>query len=161
MIDSAIAFAATAHAGQRRKYRAVPYIVHPLHVMEIVATVTDNENMWTAAVLHDVLEDTPVSVQTIERRFGPDVTQMVVGMTKVEVPGNRAIRKAAERDRLAAEPPEVQTIKVADLIANSYSIIKYDPAFAPLYIGESWELLAVLTEADQRLVSQLEEKLRV
>lgn len=151
-IDSAIAFAATAHAGQRRRYRSVPYIVHPIHVMEIVATVTDDEDMWCAAVLHDVLEDCPVSEATIKRRFGKRVTEMVVGMTKVEVPGNRAVRKAAERDRLGACNYEVQTIKVADLISNTGSIVKYDPKFAEIFLREKEQLLAVLTEADFRLL---------
>ena len=151
MIDSAIAFAATAHAGQRRKYRAVPYIVHPLHVMEIVATVTDREDMWTAAVLHDVIEDTPVTARELERRFGPDVTAMVVGLTKVDVPGNRAARKAAERERLSKESPEVQTIKCADLIANSSSIIKFDPDFANTWCSEALLLLDVLNQSDIEL----------
>lgn len=152
MIDHAIAYAATAHAGQRRKYRAVPYICHPIHVMEIVATVTDDEDMWAAAVLHDVLEDCPYTEEQLWGEFGPVITRMVVGMTKVEVLGNRAVRKASERDRLSLESPEVQTIKVADLIANRGSIVKFDPHFAPTFLKEMDQLLDVLTEADVRLL---------
>lgn len=160
MIDEAIAFAAKAHAGQRRKYRAVPYIVHPIHVMEILATVTDREDMWTAAVLHDVVEDTPVTADEIEEVFGTSVAAMVVGMTKVNVPGNRAARKAAERDRLAAETAEVHTIKCADVISNGPSILKNDPGFAQTYLEETRLLLPRLDKAHPKLLERAYQMLK-
>jgi (p)ppGpp synthase/HD superfamily hydrolase len=152
MIDSAIAFAALAHAGQKRKYTFDPYIVHPIEVMSIVRTVEpDREDMAVAAVLHDVLEDTPVTEREIERRFGAAVLTMVIGLTKVSVEGSRAERKAAELERLALVPAEVQTIKCADLISNMRTVAKFDLDFAQVYLAEKEAVLAVLTKADAGL----------
>jgi (p)ppGpp synthase/HD superfamily hydrolase len=106
--------------------------------------------MAAAAVLHDVIEDTPVGPTEIERRFGPNVLRMVVGLTKVPVPGNRAKRKAAERERLAAEAADVQTIKCLDMVSNLPSIMQHDPNFAKTYIREVEALREVLTKADER-----------
>lgn len=157
LLDSAIAFAAIAHADQRRRYTLDPYIVHPLEVMSIVRTVEpDREDMAVAAVLHDVLEDTPVSRREIERRFGAEVAEMVVGLTDVATEGNREQRKAADRLRLAATPYEVQTIKVADMISNSRTIVPFDPHFAKSYLREKRLLLTAMTEAHAHLVWQAE-----
>lgn len=161
MLDSAIAFAALAHAGQKRKYTGEPYICHPIEVMTIVHRYhRDDEDMLVAAVLHDVLEDCPVFPREIERRFGSAVLDMVVGLTEVPIVGNRATRKAAERDRLAEQPPAVQTIKCADLISNTKSITQHDPKFAKVYLAEKRELHAVLTKADKRLRDQVWELCR-
>ena len=72
-LDKAIQFATKAHEGQTRKYTGEPYIVHPLSVMEIVKTVDHTEEMLMAAVLHDTVEDTDVTLQDIDREFGPVV----------------------------------------------------------------------------------------
>lgn len=158
MIDQAIAFAAIAHAGQKRKYTGDPYIVHPLEVMSIVRSVEpDREDMAVAAVLHDVVEDTAVSLREIERRFGADIGFMVKELTDVPVEGNRAARKAADRARLAAAPYEVQTVKVADLISNSRTIVPFDPHFAKSYLREKRLLLDVMTDAHAHLIWQAQE----
>jgi len=160
VIDQAIAFAAIAHAGQKRKYTGDPYIVHPLEVMSIVRTVEpDREDMAVAAVLHDVVEDTPVTLREIERRFGADIGFMVKELTDVAIEGNRAMRKAADRARLAAAPYEVQTIKVADLISNTSTIVQFDPKFAKTYLEEKRLLLEVLTEAHAHLIWQAQARL--
>jgi hypothetical protein len=65
--------------------------------------------------------------------------------------GNRAERKAASRARLADAPAWVQTIKCADLISNTSSIVLRDPKFAVTYLEEKRLLLDVLTKADPRL----------
>ena len=57
MIERAIAFATRAHEGQFRKGTTRPYIVHPLEVGEIVASMTDDEEIISAAILHDTIED--------------------------------------------------------------------------------------------------------
>lgn len=156
MLDQAIAFAAIAHAGQKRKYTFDPYIVHPIEVMSIVRTVTDREDMAVAAILHDVIEDTIVSAAQIERRFGFSVRLLVEQLTEVKVPGNRDANKTAERERLSQVSAEAQTIKVADMISNSDTIVRFDPRFARTYLREKRELLTVLREADSRLIWQAE-----
>ena len=75
MLDRAIEFATKAHKGQFRKYTGEPYINHPLAVMEIVRGVPGHtEEMLVAAVLHDVVEDTDVSLMEITEKFGNVVT---------------------------------------------------------------------------------------
>ena len=151
MIDSAIAFAALAHAGQVRKYTGEPYVVHPIEVMTLVHLHGGTEEMKVAAVLHDVLEDTAVSPREIERRFGSLVLSYAQGLTDPLVEGNRAKRKAAALEWLATQCAEVQTIKCADLISNTRTITQHDPKFAELYLVEKAALLEVLTLADPEL----------
>jgi guanosine-3',5'-bis(diphosphate) 3'-pyrophosphohydrolase len=82
-VGAAIAFAVVAHGDQRRKDGRTPYIVHPMGVLRHVATeaqVADPE-ILAAAVLHDVLEDTPVGRAELQRRFGPRVTGLVLELT--------------------------------------------------------------------------------
>ena len=159
MIDEAIAFAATAHAGQVRKYTGEPYIYHPMEVSLLVRQHADywDEQMLVAAILHDVLEDTPVTSNTIARRFGPVVTSLVMALTdeftKEKHPDmNRAQRKDAERHRLAGESRHAQTIKLADLISNTRSVAVHDMHFSKVYLPEKRKLLEVMDRGDSNLM---------
>jgi (p)ppGpp synthase/HD superfamily hydrolase len=75
----ALEFATTAHASinQRRKYTGEPYIVHPIAVAELVRSVPHTPEMIAAAYLHDVVEDTPVTIEEIREEFGPQVAELV------------------------------------------------------------------------------------
>src|SRR5688572_2066454 len=90
-------FAERAHAaiGQRRKYTGEPYIVHPIAVAELVRSVPHTPEMIAAALLHDVVEDTPVTLAQIEAEFGPVVADLVDWLTDVSRPadGKRQVRK--------------------------------------------------------------------
>ena len=156
MLDTAIAFAATAHAGQKRKYDKLPYIVHPIEVMSILHNQgVQDEAMLIAAVLHDVVEDTIVSLDTIERRFGADVAGLVDELTdKFADPGlgNRKLRKQLERNRIAETSARAQTIKCADFVSNTASIVRYDLNFALIYLTEKSACLKVMTKADPKLL---------
>lgn len=153
----AMMFAREVHAAQVRKYTGNPYTDHLAEVAGIVATLA-GELMERPAVviatawLHDCIEDQDVSPAEIARRFGPEVQAGVLALSDLEI-GNRAERKAASRKRLAAAPWWVQTIKVADLISNTSSIVQHDPKFAAVYLEEKRLLLDVLLNADQRLVA--------
>lgn len=158
ILDSAIVFATIAHAGQFSKGSNLPYIMHPLDVMAHLRVRLDAPTeMLVAAVLHDVVEDTGVSRETIERRFGPVVATLVDELTdrftKEAYPEmNRAARKLAERARLAEISADGQTIKVADMISNTVTIVQFMPGFARVYLDEKAKLLDVLTRADPRLL---------
>lgn len=149
-IDRAIAYAATAHAGQRRKYTNDPYITHCIEAMNIVRGAGGSIEMQCAAVLHDTIEDCDATSADIERKFGSDVRYMVVALTDNET-GNRAIRKRLSCERLAAASGEVQTIKYADLISNTSSIAEHDPDFAKVYFKEKAVLLKAMTKGDTAL----------
>lgn len=148
-------FADAAHqaVGQVRKYTNAPYIVHPIEVAEIVRTVKHTDAMVCAAFLHDVLEDTKVTESELRTEFGDEITDLVVWLTDVSTKqdGKRHERKALDREHLSRAPAEAQTVKVADLISNSKTIVKFDPDFAEIYIAEKLALLDVLTKADTEL----------
>ena len=96
------------------------------------------DEIYAAALLHDVVEDTPVTEQEIRSEFGDVVADYVRGMTKLELPEhNRAKRKFLEAERLADCPSAVQTIKCADLLSNMSSIVEHDRKFAKLFMAET------------------------
>lgn len=164
-LDSAIAFAAIAHAGQVRKHDGLPYVTHTIRVMTILhetaAVIT--EDQLVAAVLHDVVEDTPVRIEAIERRFGAAVAALVFDLTDQFVDpalGNRKHRKELERDRLSRISPMAQDIKLADLIDNTASIAVHDPNFARTYLREKELILEVMTKGDRALYDRALASLR-
>ena len=158
-------FATAAHAAidHRRKYTQEPYIVHPAAVVEILRTVRHTQEMIAAAWMHDVVEDTKVGLHLIDQEFGGAVAELVWWLTDLSVPedGNRAARKAIDREHNANAPPSAQTVRMADLIHNTKSIVEHDPEFARTYVREKELLLDVLTKADPALIAiakmQLEE----
>ena len=157
-VEKARVFATAAHAavGQVRKYTFEPYIVHPAEVADIVAAVPHTDEMLCAAWLHDTVEDTSVSLVDIQKEFGNEVASLVGWLTDVSKSedGNRAVRKALDREHIAMAPAAAQTVKLADLIANSRSIMAHDPAFAKVYLEEKRMLLEVLTRGDATLMAQ-------
>ena len=156
IVRKAQVYAMAAHAavGQKRKYTGEPYIVHPGEVASIVASVPGSTpDMVAAAWLHDVIEDTGCTFTDVHMAFGIDIATLVGWLTDVSKPtdGNRAKRKAMDREHTAQAPAEAQTIKLADLISNSKSIMQYDPEFAKTYLAEKKLLLEVLTKGDRGL----------
>lgn len=149
------AFATDAHGSidQRRKYTGEPYIVHPIAVAEIVRSVPHTEEMIAAALLHDVVEDTPVTIDQVEAEFGPVVAELVGWLTDVSQPsdGNRRKRKHMDLLHTADATPAAKTIKLADLIDNTLTIQKHDPHFWRVYRREKMALLDVLKEGDATL----------
>lgn len=155
-VHKAYQFAKNAHKDQKRKYTFEPYINHPVEVMQIVSTVPHTEEMLAAALLHDVVEDCGVNILEISKQFGHITALYVHDLSDVSCPedGNRAERKEIDREHTAQAYPEAKTIKLADLISNSRSIVKHDKDFARVYIKEKELLLEVLTEGDATLYAQ-------
>ena len=158
LYDEAVKFATKAHGEQKRKYTNETYINHPIAVAELVrSTENHTDEMLAAAVLHDVLEDTPTHPTEIFNKFGPIVFKYVMELTEKPREGNRASRKAFERERLSGVGTPAQTIKLADLIDNSASITEYDPSFAKVYMKEKKDLLEVLGRGDKSLYKKASE----
>jgi len=155
---AAFAFATAAHAGQARKYTAEPYICHPAPVVGILkdAGVTD-EAILAAAWLHDTVEDNAaIENSHIRLVFGDRVAQLVDEVTDPSRPedGNRATRKAIDREHLAKASAAGQTIKLADLISNTGSITLHDPDFAVVYMREKRDLLPLLADGNTALFAK-------
>jgi (p)ppGpp synthase/HD superfamily hydrolase len=147
IVDEARAFATEAHRGQVRKYTGDPYIVHPQAVVATLEPLGFRPEVLAAAWLHDVVEDCGVESVTILNRFGADVQRMVYHLTDVSigVKGSREVRKALDRAHNALGDSDTQSIKLADLIDNSVSIMRHDPSFARVYMPEKAKVLEVLT----------------
>ena len=153
LIARAEKFAYSAHASQKRKYTGDPYIVHPKAVAALVESVNGTDEQIAAAWLHDTVEDTGATIETIGEMFGVAIALLVEQLTDVSKPsdGNRAARKAIDLAHTAKCSPEAATIKLADLIDNSHSIIERDPSFAKVYLGEKKRLLEILRHGDKGL----------
>lgn len=159
--EKAYQFAKARHeaVGQLRDYTGEPYINHPVEVAGIVRSVPHDEAMVLAALLHDTVEDTETTIDEIHTEFGSDVADLVGWLTDVSKSsdGNRALRKAIDREHTSQAPARAKTIKLADLISNSRSILEHDPAFAEVYLQEKALLLEVLRDGDPVLWNRANE----
>lgn len=156
IVEKAYIFAMAAHfaVGQRRKYTGEPYIHHPVEVCDILEGAEYvNDEMRAAALLHDVVEDTAVNIGVIRTHFGHCVATLVEGLTDISKAedGNRKVRKEIDRMHTAKQSPACKTIKLADLISNTKSIVEHDKDFARVYIKEKELLLEVLVDGDENL----------
>lgn len=153
----AMLYAREVHAKQVRKYTGNPYTDHLAEVVGIAMSVgwhhpqVHPDVFMAVAWLHDSVEDQGVGRAELTMRFGADVAAGVLWLSDTET-GNRAECKRLSRERLAQAPGWVQTIKCADIISNTSSIVIHDPEFAKTYLEEKRLLLAVLTKADARLL---------
>lgn len=159
MQEEALAFARQAHGEQKRKYTNEPYIEHPKRVAEMVRKVPHTDAMICAAYLHDVVEDTPITHQEIEQKFGKEVAGLVHELTdefmKESYPGlNRKKRKKREVERQSQMSSQAKTIKLADVIDNTRDIIKNDRDFAVKYVPEMMALVEALQGGNFKLMMQ-------
>jgi GTP diphosphokinase / guanosine-3',5'-bis(diphosphate) 3'-diphosphatase len=127
-IAKAIVFAAQCHAGQYRKDGKTPYINHPLEVMNLVVTHIDEpkEETIIAAVLHDIVEDTSVTIQEIKHMFGMQVSRLVGELTD----DKRLTKEERKRVQLMGVhtlSPEGKLLRLCDKICNVYDILYAPP----------------------------------
>lgn len=155
LVDRAFNCAATAHAGQTRKYKNEPYIIHPYAVAMQLQKMGHGEITVAAAFLHDVVEDTYINFSHIKTHFGEEVASIVREVTNVmNVNKNRDQRKILDRERLANASFAAQSIKYADMMHNVPSIVKHDVEFGRKYVLEKRLLLSVMNKGDQIMYQQ-------
>lgn len=161
LVQKAIEFATAAHEsiGQRRKYSDEPYIVHPLHVIDLLLEHAVNPitpEMLAGAACHDTVEDTPVTIEQIQDEFGEAVTALVSDLTDVAIPsdGNRKTRMAINLAHTAEASAEAHTIKCADIISNAPSITAHNPGFARKWLQEAQAKLEVCADADPGVLAE-------
>ena len=129
LLDRAIVFAVRAHAGTERRGKGFPYIVHPMEAMEIVATMTSDQELLAAAALHDVVEDTPVTFEQIRSEFGDRIASLVAAESDTFEPGvseedSWHSRKRAAIDRLARASHEAKMVALGDKLSNMRAIAR-------------------------------------
>lgn len=133
MINEAIEFATKAHEGQFRKGTKRPYIVHPVEVADIVTSMTDDEEVICAAVLHDTIEDCEgVTAEVLTERFGERVASLVQSESE-DKSKTWEERKRATISRLQNIPKEVQMIALADKLSNMRDIDRDYPKFGEAF----------------------------
>lgn len=168
-LADALAYATEAHEGVMRTGTTLPYIIHPVAVMELVRNHGGDTNQQIAALLHDVVEDAGGidRLTDIEARFGPDVAALVLACTDhVEAPDTRRPgwweRKARYIEGLHREDPRAALVTTADKVHNSSSILaNYREEGETLWerfstgrVGQLWyydQLAAILPERVGRL----------
>ncbi len=87
ILEEAIIYATIMHQGKVRKFGNTPYILHPLEVAQILSGMTDDKEVITAGILHDIVEDTDGTLEEIEKRFGKRVADLVSSESETDVPG--------------------------------------------------------------------------
>lgn len=127
IFDKAIIFATEAHSGAYRKSSKVPYIVHPLEAAAIVASMTTDQEVIAAAVLHDVIEDTSTTKEQLEAQFGKRITSLVCADSEDKREGRPAaetweIRKQETLDYIPKASKDEQIIILADKLSNMRAI---------------------------------------
>jgi len=151
-------FANNAHKGQVRRYTGRPYITHPARVAGMVAAYpVATEEMVIAAYLHDVVEDTNITLQEIYEEFGSTVGTYVDQLTnKSKGKGlNREARKKLDREHLSFCSREVKLIKLFDRIDNLRELPNDVKGFKEMYKKESILLAEFIGDADEDLKKEL------
>ena len=126
VIDRAIDLACRAHEGQKRR-SGEDYVCHPLQVACILVELGMDSETIAAAILHDVVEDTPVELQELKRQFGGEIAELVDGVTKLnKIPFSTREEQQAENVRKMllsmAQDVRVIIIKLADRLHNMRTI---------------------------------------
>ena len=129
LLDRAIIFAVKAHAGTERRGKGFPYIVHPMEAVEIVATITPDQELLAAAALHDTVEDTDVTIEQIREEFGERIANLVASESDVMIQGvseedSWHARKQAAIDRLARAPHDAKIVALGDKLSNMRAIAR-------------------------------------
>jgi len=127
LLNKAIVFATNVHAGQFRKSTDIPYILHPVEAASIVGTMTTDDEILAAAVLHDVVEDTNTTVEQVKELFGDRVAHLVASESenkRENLPAESTwkIRKEETLAHLKTAPLEVKMITLGDKLSNIRAI---------------------------------------
>ena len=129
LLDRAIVFAVRAHGGTERRGKGFPYIVHPMEAVEIVATMTSDQELLAAAALHDTVEDTDVTEEQLRAEFGERVASLVAAESDEphehrDSIDNWRARKQAAIDRIAAASHDAKIVALGDKLSNMRAIAR-------------------------------------
>ena len=129
-IEEAIIYATIMHQGKVRKLGSIPYILHPLEVAQILSTMTDDQDVITAGILHDIVEDTDGTLQEIKKRFGERVAFLVSSESENAYPEESRSESWKRRKEEAlkilkdTDDQGVRMLWLADKLANVRSVAR-------------------------------------
>ena len=127
-IEEAIIYATVLHQGKVRKLGNIPYILHPLEVAQILATLTSDQDVITAGILHDIVEDTDGTLEEIQKRFGERVAFLVSCESESDYPGENRDESWKQRKEESlktlknTDDQGVRMLWLADKLANMRSL---------------------------------------
>ena len=129
LLDKALVFAINAHRNTERRGKGFPYIVHPMEAVEIVATITPDQELLAAAALHDTVEDTDVTVEQIRAEFGERIAELVHAESDTFVEGvseedSWHDRKQEAITRLMNAPRDAKIVAMGDKLSNMRAIYR-------------------------------------
>ena len=148
-LETVIKFAIDAHMGQTRKISKAPYIIHPLEALSIAAQLTLDEDVLCATVLHDVVEDTPVSIEEILKAFGDRVAFLVSCETENKYEGvpKDVSWRARKEETLAllkkSDDIGVKIMWMSDKLSNMRAMLIE-------YIGKGEEIWKFFNQKDKK-----------
>ena len=145
-LEEAIIYATILHQGKIRKFRGNPFILHPIEVAQILSTITDDEEVITAGILHDIVEGTDGTLEELEKRFGKRVAALVDSDSEPRFESDRSAswKRRKEEALLVLKNSTdvgVQMLWLADTLANIRSI-------AGIYSERGEALWAALDQSD-------------
>ena len=147
LLEESVIYATVMYQGKVRKFKSVPFILHPMEVAQILATMTDDQEILAAGILHDILEETDGTLAEIEKRFGKRVALLVASESENDYPGEdrRATWKRRKEEALKvlkySADIGVQMLWLADKLANIRSL-------ARIYSEQGEALWKVLHQTD-------------
>jgi len=129
LLDRAIIYAVKAHANTERRDKGFPYIVHPMEAMAIAATITPDQEVLSAAALHDVVEDTDCTIEELRSEFGNRIADLVESESDkyaVSVSGEDIWKesKQAAIERLANADRDSKIVALGDKLSNMRAIAR-------------------------------------
>ena len=123
IIEKAIMYATIAHSGQVRKgQNNIPYIMHPIAVAQILVDYGADDNVIAAGALHDVVEDTPYTLNDIKEKFGEDIAHLVECATEMDKSKSWEERKQEKIEAIKHETFREKLVQIADKIHNIESL---------------------------------------
>ena len=147
MLEEAIIYATIMYQGKVRKFKGVPYILHPMEVAQILSTMSDDQELIAAGMLHDVVEDTDGTMEEVEKRFGKRVAFLVASESENDYPGEDRSdtwkRRKEESLKVLRNSDDlgVQMLWLADKLANIRSL-------AQIYGENGEKLWSMLHQSD-------------
>lgn len=129
LFDKASIFAIKAHSGVERRGKDFPYIIHPMEAVSIVSTITNDIELLSAAILHDVVEDTKYTIEDIRKEFGDRIADIVKDESDVVIENKSEEASWKERKQVAIERLknssfDVKIVAIGDKLSNARALLR-------------------------------------
>jgi (p)ppGpp synthase/HD superfamily hydrolase len=124
IVEKALQLASKLHEGQYRKNTDIPYITHPVAVGMLLVKNGYSEEIVAAGILHDTVEDTPITLEEIKKEFGENIAEIVEGSSEPNKSLSWKERKEHTIDFLKTASEDIRAVVCADKLHNIRSIIR-------------------------------------